>query len=596
MPPIRILPDRVANQIAAGEVIERPAAVIKELVENALDSGAARIEVEFRHGGRSYMRVEDDGCGMSQDDALLALERHATSKITSAADLNEILSFGFRGEALPSIASVSRFTMQTRSEKSDVGTEILVNGGRIEHVHECGRPIGTRIEVAQLFNSVPARRKFLKSDNTEATHIINFVRLYALAFPEVSFTLLENGRQLFHSPVCNDLKTRVREIFGSQISDALLPLPASGGEMRLNGLIGKPTLTRSSRHELVTFINRRPVDSPALNYAIIESYQESLPRGRYPVAFVFLEINPALVDVNVHPAKKEVRLRNESEVRGFVINGILDCLRSMDPVVLKRKRESSSSKDAPLTEPPAIQEGISPQSHSSALHIPKPPPAFRPPSSTSSFEPGRRTVALDTLPSAKNPEADISWRYIGPLHNHYILFETNAGLLVLDLKAAAERIWFERLQKQFREGNLERQNLLLPIPLELEPISAALLLENLAFIRKHGLDLEEFGRNFFRIEAIPSWMDPEDAEPFVREMIAALREGRIRPGNIEMAGEEVARLAVAKAVRPAKLTGEDDAKLLLKDLFACKYPLTSPRGRLTFFELAQSELQHRFRQ
>src|SRR3954464_10480895 len=237
MTKVRLLPDRVANQIAAGEVIERPAAVVKELVENALDAGATRIEVEFRHGGRSLMRIEDNGCGMSRDDALLALERHATSKILEAADLDRLTSYGFRGEALPSIASVSRFQLQTRELGSESGTEVVVNGGKLLHVRECGRPVGTRIEVTHLFNSVPARRKFLKTDQTEAAHIVHCVRLYALACPQTAFTLIEDGRVVFRSPECMTLADRITEIFGRQIAEALVPLEASEQGLRVGGLI-----------------------------------------------------------------------------------------------------------------------------------------------------------------------------------------------------------------------------------------------------------------------------------------------------------------------------------------------------------------------
>ncbi|HYP17093.1 MAG TPA: DNA mismatch repair endonuclease MutL, partial [Opitutus sp.] len=249
MAKVRILPDRVANQIAAGEVIERPAAVVKELVENALDAGATRIEVEFRHGGRSLMRIEDNGHGMSRDDALLALERHATSKILEAADLDRLASYGFRGEALPSIASVSRFELQTREAGSDIGTEVLVNGGKFVHVRDCGRPVGTRIEVTHLFNSVPARRKFLKTDQTEAAHIVQCVRLYALACPRTAFTLIEDGRVIFRSPECTTLAERIAEIFGRQIANSLVPLEAVEPSLRLSGLIGRPGVGRATRHE-----------------------------------------------------------------------------------------------------------------------------------------------------------------------------------------------------------------------------------------------------------------------------------------------------------------------------------------------------------
>src|SRR3954465_5069517 len=329
MPKVRLLPFRVANQIAAGEVIERPAAVVKEVVENALDAGATRIEVEFRHGGRALMRVEDNGCGMSRDDALLALERHATSKILEAGDLDRLKSYGFRGEALPSIASVSRFELQTREAEADVGTEILVNGGKFVHVRDCGRRVGTRIEVTHLFNSVPARRKFLKTDQTEAAHIVHCVRLYALACPRTAFTLIEDGRVIFRSPECRTLDERIAEIFGRQIAEALVPIECTEPSLRLSGLIGRPGVGRATRHEMIVFVNARPVDSRTLNYALIESYNESLPKGRYPLAFVFFECDPASVDVNVHPAKREIRFRSEPQVRSFVIRSVLQRLREL---------------------------------------------------------------------------------------------------------------------------------------------------------------------------------------------------------------------------------------------------------------------------
>ncbi len=327
MPAIRILSDRVANQIAAGEVIERPAAVVKELVENALDAGATRVEVEFSHGGRSLIRVEDNGCGMSKDDALMSLERHATSKLVETADLDRLGTFGFRGEAVPSIASVSRFELRTRPLEAPAGTEILINGGKLVHVRECGLAPGTRITVSHLFNSVPARRKFLKSDATESAHIIQTVRLYALACPRTAFTLIEDGRVLFQSPMCTTLVERVAEIFGRQMTADLLPLETSDAGLKLSGLIGKPGINRATRHEMLMFVNRRPVDSRTLNYAVIESYATLLAKGRYPVAVLFLDLDPSEVDVNVHPAKREVRFRAEGAVRGFVIRAVLQCLR-----------------------------------------------------------------------------------------------------------------------------------------------------------------------------------------------------------------------------------------------------------------------------
>jgi DNA mismatch repair protein MutL len=593
MAKVRILPDRVANQIAAGEVIERPAAVVKELVENALDAGATRIEVEFRHGGRSLMRIEDNGHGMSRDDALLALERHATSKIVEAADLDRLASYGFRGEALPSIASVSRFEMQTREQGSDVGTEILVNGGKFVHVRDCGRPVGTRMEITHLFNSVPARRKFLKTDQTEAAHIVQCVRLYALACPRTSFTLIEDGRIVFRSPECSTLLERVAEIFGRQTAESLVPIDTAETGMSLHGLIGRPGIGRSTRHEMIVFVNQRPVDSRTLNYALIESYHESLPKGRYPLAFVFFACDPASVDVNVHPAKREVRFRSEPQVRGFVIRAILQRLRELGapaapalapitiPLAASEVRSSGFSRPTPVSMPvvagalPAPLSSL-PTSVSSPFSRPSAPPPPAP------------------IGNQKSEALNPSWRFLGVAHASYALFETSAGLVLLDRRAALERVWFERLRDQFRSGDVPSQRLLLPVPLELDPVSSALLLDRLKFLHVHGFEVAEFGRNFFRVEAVPAWMEPSDAEPFLRDLLGAFRDGRLPDKDTDLARDELARLSVAKAVRLADTVNETELRALVAQLFATRTPLTNPAGRPTYIELNHGELARRF--
>jgi len=614
---VRILSDRVANQIAAGEVIERPAAVVKELLENALDAGATRIEVEFNHGGRSYMRIEDNGGGMSRDDALLALERHATSKITEADDLNRLASFGFRGEALPSIASVSHFTLQTRESSSDAGTEIVINGGRMVHVRDCGRPAGTRMEVAHLFNSVPARRKFLKSDTTEAAHIIHGVRLYALAFPQVAFSLIEDGRMIFKSPPCVTLEERIAGIFGRQVAEGLLALEAEEPGMKLRGLVGAPGVGRSTRHEMICFVNQRPVDSRTLNYALIESFHESLPKGRYPVAFVFFDIDPAAVDVNVHPAKREVRFRSETSVRSFVIRTVLGRLREFgsaaapsaglaggvcagmaSPVIDARGRISGASAPAPVgSQPPSV--AVPSRTVANVSYTP-PPPISVPLSSPAPVVFALQTSANLVQPSALSQAPSFAsatlhaWRFLGLAHGAYALFETPAGLVLLDRRAAHERIWFERLQAQFRGGAVPSQRLLLPVPLELDPIATALLLDQLAFFNVHGFEIVEFGRNFFRIEGVPLWMEPADAEPFMRDLLGALREGRLQGKAVDLARDELARLAVAKAIRLPETASETELHGVLTQLFACRTPLSSPSGRPTQIELSHGELTRRF--
>jgi DNA mismatch repair protein MutL len=597
MPDIRILPDRVANQIAAGEVIERPAAVVKELVENALDAGATRIEVEFRHGGRSLMRVEDNGHGMNRDNAQLSLERHATSKINEAADLDVLGSYGFRGEAVPSIASVSKFTLQTRAEGEELGTEVLVNGGRVVHVRDCGRAGGTRITVEHLFNSVPARRKFLKTDRTEAAHIVAGVRLYALASPGVAFTLIEDGRVVFQSPECPALVDRVGEIFGRQLAEQLVPIEAAEEDMKLEGLIGKPGVGRSTRHEMVVYVNGRPVDNRTLNYALIESYHECLPKGRYPPAFVFFTLPPPMVDVNVHPAKREVRFRREAAVRGFVIRSVLTRLRELGGAA--EPEPTNGPTLAPL--PPAgdaawskgagvpAQPSSSPTVTTAASTPVSTPPAARPaavPAVTPTAAPA---------PSAPAPAGGPrGWEFVGVVQGNYGLFETPAGVVWLHRRAAHERVWFERLAAEFREGEVSSQQLLLPVPVELDPVASALLVDRLEFLQAHGFGVVEFGRNFFRIEGVPAWMEPAGAEPFLRDLLGAFREGRFPTDNADLAREELARMASAKAGHLPEGPGEQPWRELLEALFQCRTPHVSPGGRPTYIEMPHGEIARRF--
>ena len=592
MAKVRILSDRVANQIAAGEVIERPAAVVKEMVENALDAGATRIEVEFRHGGRSLMRIEDNGHGMSRDDALLALERHATSKIVEAADLDRLASYGFRGEALPSIASVSRFELQTREQCNDVGTEILVNGGKFVHVRDCGRPVGTRIEVTHLFNSVPARRKFLKTDQTEAAHIVQCVRLYALACPRTSFTLIEDGRTVFRSPECATLSERIAEIFGRQTAESLVPIDAAEEGMGLHGLIGRPGVGRSTRHEMIVFVNQRPVDSRTLNYALIESYHESLRKGRYPLAFVFFECDPAAVDVNVHPAKREVRFRSETIVRGFVIRAVMQRLRDFNTPLVPAAATSSRAIDdsrLPMVAPAPATSVLVAVGTSSARALNSSAPS----SLRSVLPPPVSAVVIAHIPPP--PASHLpAWRFLALAHGSYALFETPSGIVLLDRRAAHERVWFERLSEQFLSGSVPSQRLLLPVPLELDPVASAILLERLKFLHAHGFEIGEFGRNFFRVEAVPAWMEPADAEPFLRDLLGAFRDGRLPEKDTDLAREELARMAVAKAVRLPERSNEIELQSLVGQLLATRTPLTSPAGRPTYIELNHSELARRF--
>ena len=575
MSTIRILEPTVANQIAAGEVVERPAAVIKELLENSLDADARRVTVDFSRGGKAQMIVEDDGKGMTGDEALLSLERHATSKIQVASDLDRIATFGFRGEALPSIASVARFTMQTRPASAPSGTEIAINGGKLVHRRDHGMAPGTRIEVSNLFHPVPARLKFLKSDETEAAHIVRLVRLYAIAHPEVGFLLREDGREIFRSPGNAPLLDRVREIWGRQVAEEVTIMPSFARPgMRLSGLLGKPGVSRGTRQDLVTVVNGRPVDSRTMAFALTESYHTLIPKGRYPLAFVFLEMDPAWVDVNVHPAKREVRFRDEAKVRNFLIESVLAVLRARADDGLPATTIPSVFTATPLTAP-AVPTLSSPVSASGT------PAAYVPPS---------------TVPAQPNhaPAVRLGWRLLSRLREERAVFETPTGLAILDIGAAHQRVLYESILAQFTAQKPVRQPMLVPLSIELEPLPAAVLKERMPLLASAGFDFEEYGRNFWRIQALPAWLEPEDALAFVRDLLAemARREGDF--GRPSLAYDALAKIAVIKARRKGDSLSDGELMELVQALFRTVQPGSCPRGRRTYVEWTDADLTRRF--
>lgn len=626
---IAILPDRVANQIAAGEVVERPVAVVKELVENSLDAGATRVEVEFRNGGKSLIRVDDNGYGMSKDDALLALERHATSKIREAVDLNSVGTFGFRGEALPSIASVSRFTLRTRRKEDPHGTEVLVNGGKLLHVRETGMPVGTSVEVAHLFNSVPARRKFLKTDKTEAAHIVQLCRLLATAHPSVAFSLLEDGREVFRSPQCPTLSERVAEIFGGSVVGELIPIEAENGPLRLYGLIGKPGTGRATRQEMHTYVNLRPVESRTLTYALIESYHTHLPKGRYPVAFLFLSIDPASVDVNVHPAKREVRFRDEAGVRQFVAGALIRRLNNpaelgspqrlggaqrgeegeenpkFNIISSKEKTEETQKEEVKAgggVEPVVKKdEGAENSKLKNQNYNPQSVDGGKPVDGVrAKVEIQKEAVGAENgirggaAPAQQKAVANVNWKFLAYLHETFVLFETRTGLVTLNWRAAQERVLFEEVLESLGAGTPPRQALLFPIAMEFDPLTDAAISEHARFIRESGFELNPFGRLFYRLEAVPEWFEPAEAEQFMRDIAAQLRERGLRPEKQESAREQLARMAAAASTRNTPRPKEPELRALLNRLFRCKQPLSDPKGRPTLIETPKAELARKF--
>jgi DNA mismatch repair protein MutL len=451
---IRLLPETVASQVAAGEVVERPASVVKELVENSIDAGARKVDISIRRGGISLMRVIDDGSGMDRDDALLSLERHATSKIRSVSDLEAIGTLGFRGEALPSIASVSRFRLTTREQGAVAGTEIVVNGGKIDIVRDGGEAPGTQVEVRSLFYNVPARRKFLRAENTESRNIEHQLHLQAIGHAQIAFTFTRDERIVFQLPATAALTDRIRDLYGTELLQHLIPLDGSdSSQIRIGGLIGRAGLSRQTRAQQLVFVNGRAIESPIITAAVREGYHTALMKGQYPVTFLFLELDPGAVDVNVHPAKREVRFRDPNGVREAVarcIQGTLagaradwqDKFRAPLPAIGATSSVSSSEAKggSPPCELPELEKEFGLRGQRS---IEIAPPAATP-------APVTEVIRRDQFESNHDfkPRAPKQFQIIGVLNKLYVLMENADGLVLVDQHAAHERILFEELRRR----------------------------------------------------------------------------------------------------------------------------------------------------
>ena len=555
---IRLLPEHVANQIAAGEVIERPASVVKELVENSLDAEAKRISVTIKAGGRSAMIIADDGFGMSRDDALLALERHATSKITKAEDLASIRSLGFRGEAVPSIAAVSRFTLTSRERGTLSGTQIQIAGGKILSVQDTGAAEGTTIEVRNLYFNLPARRKFLRTEQTETAHIEHIITLCALAHPGVAFKLVVDERERFNLAPATALAGRLRELYGNQLVEQLVPL--TGGE--IHGFIGKPGISRTDRSQQHIFVNGRPVESKGINYALLEGYHTALMKSRFPVTFLFIEIDPELVDVNIHPAKREVRFRDERAVRQGVIDAIRNAL------------EPTGSTFQPVTGtgwPVTLRSEPSPVIETQTSLLPTQP-----------------------SPAAEVQTDEGRWRILGVIGQLYVLIESPEGLVLMDQHAAHERVLFERMMKEFDADNAPAQKLLLPVTLELDARDAAFLHANLKTLHKLGIDVSEFGERAFLVDALPPYFALENLSQTFRNIVDELRQTGEQVHARRLGEDKIATTVCRHAVKARDPLKGEELRALLDQLQKCDLPYTCPHGRPTLIQMSYAELEKKF--
>ena len=609
---IALLPEEVASQVAAGEVVERPASVVKELVENSLDAGATRIEVLIRRGGNSFIRVVDNGCGMDRDDALLCLERHATSKIRTGADLMAIHTLGFRGEALPSIASVSRFRLTTREHGALAGTEVIVSGGKMEAVRDCGEPEGTQIEARSLFYNLPARRKFLRTENTEASHVEHVLQLQAIGHPHVGFTLLNDDRLVHQLPPGQTLRERLRDLFSTALVGELLDVPEMEiAGVRVTGLLGRAGVSRSTRQQQIIFLNGRPIENPTISHALREGYHTALMKGQHPVTFLSIEMDPAAVDVNVHPAKREVRFRDPSLVREVIVE--------VTRRVVESDRASWSRTFAAPARPQPVQDNTLPLippteqfalrrdwSHFSA---PAEAPAAEPVrdasetfplSQTNAAQPLPREAApsLPSAPSATAPAPQArpaqDFKFIGVLGRLYILMENAGGLVLVDQHAAHERILFEEMRRRMEGQGVPTQRLLLPITLQVAPRDAGWLNENLDALARTGIGLEPFGAGTFKIDALPQFLSATEPSQLLRDIIDELRDTSQQISKLRLGEDMVAKTVCRHAVKANDILREPECLRLVQDLIACELPYCCPHGRPTMIQLSYLELEKKF--
>ena len=567
---IRVLDDHLVNRIAAGEVVERPASVVKELVENSLDAGATAIDVVVEDGGRRRILVTDDGEGMGRDDALLALERHATSKLARFEDLDAIATLGFRGEALPSIAAVSRFLLRTAPESGD-GTEIEVRAGRIANVRPVSRERGTTIEVGGIFFNVPARRKFLRGAPTELAHIVRMVSHYALAHPAIRFRLDHDGKRLLDAPQATDRAERIAQVHGRAIAETLIPFARDAGGIRVGGFAGRPVDASPRRDAQHLFVNGRLVQDRVLAHAIHEAYGDTVPRGHYPALLLFLDVDPARVDVNVHPQKTEVRFARSAEIHDAVRDTLAGALSSVRAVP-----RFAELRPAPEPLPAMALAGVA-EAAPSRYAVAAPPESLLAEGSPA-VDGGRRAVPL------------------AQYRDSYIVAQDREGLLLVDQHVAHERVLFERYLAEAERDEVGVQRLLFPKTIELTADETILLEAEAGEFARLGFVFEPFGDRAVKLDGVPALAKTVAPERLLRELLGeAARTRSTTAGATELRRRLVTSASCQAAIKVNYPLAYDGMQRLLDDLFLTENPTTCPHGRPILFRLTLEDIERAFR-
>ncbi|MGE5569406.1 MAG: DNA mismatch repair endonuclease MutL [Rhodospirillales bacterium] len=614
---IRILSDDVANKIAAGEVVERPASVVKELLENSLDAGASRLRIEVESGGRRLIRVTDNGCGMLRDDAMLAFERHATSKLSSAKDLLSISTLGFRGEALPSVASVSRLLLETRAAGEETGTRVEIVGGKMIRAEEAALAPGTQVTVRDLFFNVPARKKFLRSEQTELAHIASLVTHYSLASPDKTFLLTSDGKELLNVTPVENLRDRVYQVFGSQTLDELVDLGVRTADRTgerlytLRGFVSRPQVQKLNRNSIFLFINGRLIRDRLLLHAITSAYRNLIPPGTFPFVLLFIECDAGEVDVNVHPSKTEVRFREQSFVHDFVRDALRQALIEAKPVsAIPLPASAQPAARAPYSE---FSQALVDQSWQGPSEMPRPARALddalpeftlrapqRPPAR---FDFGGEGIPVREQPSPEPPlrlpvpethggfppelVPDLSQsltaladlRPLGQIHDSFIVAAGRDGLWIVDQHVAHERILFEKVLKQRAAGRVETQRLLMPLVIQLTPAQQADHDRIAGEMEALGFETEPFGQRTIAVKAAPAGVNPADIERVIFEILE-IADRELRHVSLDDLRRGIAAsIACRAAIKVNMRLDQDKMEWLLKSLAATDCPMSCPHGR-----------------
>jgi len=587
-PRIRVLSEDLSNQIAAGEVVERPASVVKELLENSIDAGATLIRIDIEGGGKKKIRVMDNGMGMLPEECKTAFSRHATSKISELSDLETIQSLGFRGEALPSIASVAKVRCTSARSENQGGKLIVVEGGDLIEEKDFACPQGTTIEVAQLFYVTPARSKFLKGDSTEFSHITQVVTQQALAYPSIQFQLIHNGREVIQTLPTDQIHYRIAELFGTDLAKSLVQVKSSSGDYRLEGYVSNPVFTRSNRSAQYCFINGRFVRDKVVLHATQQGYSHLLPKGQHPALFLYLNMDPKLLDVNVHPSKAEVRFAFQQDVHQFISRSIREALEEnlqspvedLQPAHENIPIETNYEKPVYREAPPWVNKSeevaaFKQKNLSEALKDMTGSHGFH-----SKISPSpQQIMGFDKAPIPVSNLIYSEFEPLGQLNSSFIIMQGKKGLLVVDQHVAHERILYERFRESAKEKKIEVQNLLFPLTVEFSPAETELLIFHLDRLKQLGLELETFGKNEFLLRTVPAILKNIDNEKLLRDTIELLPKDGDENILHEKYEDVLIMMSCRNAIKVNHPLNLDQIRKLISDLEQTSMPFTCPHGR-----------------